>query len=118
MTDINEENKDLIENKIPFGLLDEETQKRMRAWKHGWQMWNQDENFEGGRDEWHSLSFITQFTASSCYVLRAKPAPEPEIADVKHELIVRIESPFLVKTVHFRLFFDRFLQNPTIEEIE
>ena len=39
MTDINEENKDLIENKIPFGLLDHETRERMMAWKHGWQVW-------------------------------------------------------------------------------
>ena len=39
MTDINEENKDLIENTTPFGLLDEETQERMMAWPHGWQEW-------------------------------------------------------------------------------
>jgi hypothetical protein len=35
----NEENKDLIENTTPFGLLDEETQKRMKAWPHGLEVW-------------------------------------------------------------------------------
>jgi len=113
MTDINEENKDLIENTTPFGLLDEETQERMRAWPHGWQVWNQ--NFENG---WIEVAFSSQFAAKSNYVFRAKPAPEPEPVEVLHEVSITVESPLLAKEMHFKLSFDADLKNPTIEEIE
>lgn len=33
MTDINEENKDLIENRIPFGLLEPDVQERLKVWE-------------------------------------------------------------------------------------
>ena len=118
MTDINEENKDLIQNTTPFGLLDDETQNRMRAWEHGWQVWNQSENFANG---WTEVAFSSQFTATSGYVFRAKPAPEPEPEPlaVLHEVSITVESPLLLdKEMHFKLTFDADLKNPTIEEIE
>jgi hypothetical protein len=115
MTDINEENKDLIQNTTPFGLLDEETQERMRAWKHGWKVWNQNENFADG---WTEVAFSSQFAANSGYVFRAKPAPEPEPVEVLHEVSITVESPLLAKEMHFKLSFDANLQNPTIEEIK
>ena len=117
MTDINEENKDLIENTTPFGLLDDETQERMRAWPHGWQVWNQNENFADG---WTDVAFSSQFVANSGYVFRAKPAPEPEPepVEVLHEVSITVESPLLDKEMHFKLTFDAKLDNPTIEAIE
>jgi hypothetical protein len=117
MTDINEENKDLIENTTPFGLLDKETQERMRAWEHGWKVWNQSENFADG---WTDVSFSSQFAANFGYVFRAKLArePEPEPSEVVHEVSITVESPLLTKEMHFKLSFDAELKNPTIEEIQ
>ena len=115
MTDINEENKDLIENKTPFGLLDDETQERMRDWKHGWQVWNKNENLAGG---WTDVAFRSQLHTNSGYVFRAKPAPEPEPVEVRHEVSITVESPLLDKEMHFKLTFDKKLENPTIEAIE
>jgi hypothetical protein len=110
MTDINEENKDLIENKIPFGLLDHETQERLRAWPHGWQLWIED--------FWTDIASSSQFGANPGYVFRAKPEPEPEPVEVLHEVSITVESPLLDKEMHFKLTFDAKLDNPTIEAIE
>jgi len=117
MTDINEENKDLIENTTPFGLLDDETQERMRDWKHGWQVWNKNENLAGG---WTDVAFRSQLHTNSGYVFRAKPAPEPEPepVEVLHEVSITVESPLLAKEMHFKLSFDKKLENPTIKAIE
>jgi hypothetical protein len=115
MTDINEENKDLIQNTTPFGLLEHETRHRLMAWKHGWQVWNQNENFADG---WAEVAFSSQFAENSGYVFRAKPAPEPEPVEVLHEVSITVESPLLDKEMHFKLTFDANLQNPTIEEIQ
>ena len=70
---INEENKDLIENKIPWGLLDEETKERMKAWEHDWEFWDWNgANWDGGK-------WITIHRDNNSFVLRgvyrAKPAP-------------------------------------------
>jgi len=117
MTDINEENKDLIENTTPFGLLEHETRHRLMAWKHGWKVWNQNENFADG---WTEVASSSQLAANSGYVFRAKPAPEPEPepVEVLHEVSITVESPLLAKEMHFKLTFDADLQNPTIEAIE
>jgi len=112
MTDINEENKDLIENTTPIGLLDEETQERMMAWPHGWEEWTQF------ADDWTEVAFSPR--AGTGYVFRAKPAPEPEPepVEVLHEVSITVESPLLDKEMHFKLTFDAKLENPTIEEIK
>ena len=117
MTDINEENKDLIKNTTPFGLLDVETQERMKDWEYGWEVWNQNENFAGG---WTDVAFSSQLDANSGYVFRARPAPEPEPepTEVLHEVSITVESPLLAKEMHFKLSFDADLKNPTIEAIE
>jgi hypothetical protein len=119
MTDINEENKDLIDNTTPFGLLDEETQERMRAWKHGWQVWTKSADDPVWR-KWNEVASSSQLAASSGYVFRAKPAPEPEPepVEVLHEVSITVESPLLDKEMHFKLTFDAKLDNPTIEAIE
>jgi hypothetical protein len=117
MTDINEENKDLIENKIPFGLLDEETQERMRAWPHGWKVF--DHRMTGG---WGDIKQITLVLGdTTCErVFRARPAPEPEPepVEVLHEVSITVESPLWPKEMHYKLSFDENLENPTIEAIE
>jgi hypothetical protein len=117
MTDINEENKDLIENTTPFGLLDEETQERMRAWPHGWEEWTKSADDPVWR-KWTEVAFSLQFAANSGYVFRAKPAPEPEPVEVLHEVSITVESPLLPKEMHYKLSFDENLENPTIEEIK
>ena len=118
MTDINEENKDLIENKTPFGLLDEETQERMCAWPHGWQEWSRHSSGLGWSDvpEVEGIALMTYATYGFAY--RAKPAPEPEPVEVLHEVSITVESPLLAKEMHFKLTFDAKLENPTIEEIK
>jgi hypothetical protein len=117
MTDINEENKDLIENTTPFGLLDEETRERMMAWPHGWEEWTKSADDPVWR-KWTEVSFNSLLAASSGYVFRAKPAPEPEPVEVLHEVSITVESPLLDKEMHFKLTFDAKLDNPTIEAIE
>jgi hypothetical protein len=72
MTDINEENKDLIENKTPLGLLDKEARKRMIFWPHGWQIWSSK------FDAWADINMI--YFDNFEKVLRAKPAPSPRQA--------------------------------------
>jgi len=116
MTDINEENKDLIENTTPFGLLDGETQERMRNWKYGWKVWDQNRYFDGWADD----AFSSQLDANSGYVFRARPEPEPEPepVEVLHEVSITVESPLLAKEMHFKLTFDAKLEKPTIEEIK
>jgi hypothetical protein len=124
MTDINEENKDLIKNKIPFGLLDEETQARMKAWKHGFEVWNAHEAVAGGwASVWDSVferDGYSHFDNNVNAVFRAKPAPEPEPepGEVLHEVSITVESALLAKEMHFKLSFDADLKNPTIEEIQ
>ena len=115
--DMNTLNSDLIENTTPFGLLDEETQERMRAWPHGCKVWSQNENFADG---WTDVAFNAKFAANSGCVFRAKPAPEPEPEpiEVLHEVSITVESPLLPKEMHFKLSFDADLKNPTIEEIK
>ena len=66
---INEENKDLIENRIPWGLLDEETQERMLGWKYGWSRCFQYETPSG----WITTNL--GYGTRDCEVYRAKPAP-------------------------------------------
>ncbi len=68
MSNINEENKDLIENRIPFGLLDEETQERMKAWEHGTVFWAHNDGV------FHDRPQDNYFWDTAVY--RAKPAPE------------------------------------------
>ena len=64
-----QDNKDLLENRIPFGLLDPDVQERMKAWEHGWEWWS------GGR-AWSNRAKPAWGSES---VYRAKPAPvEPE----------------------------------------
>jgi len=119
MTDINEENKDLIENKTPFGLLEHETRHRLMAWKHGWEEWTKSADDPIWR-KWTEVASSSQLAANSGYVFRAKPAPEPEPepVEVLHEVSITVESPLLDKEMHFKLTFDANLQNPTIEEIQ
>ncbi len=115
--DMNTLNSDLIENTTPFGLLDEETQERMRAWPHGCKVWSQNENFADG---WTDVAFNAKFAANSGYVFRAKPAPEPEPepSKVLHEVCITVESAILDTEMHFKLSFDADLKNPTIEAIQ
>ena len=77
---INEENKDLIENKIPWGLLDKETKERMKAWEHGWEIWGHNHKvgplraYYWQEDESKmEKSKIAGFAIDAPY--RAKPAP-------------------------------------------
>ena len=116
MTDINEENKDLIENTTPFGLLEHETRHRLMAWKHGWQEWEDDGMGRRWSDVLHRLTDVV----NDGLTYRAKPAPEPEPepVEVLHEVSITVESPLLAKEMHFKLTFDAKLENPTIEEIK
>jgi hypothetical protein len=124
MTDINEENKDLIENTTPFGLLDEETQKRMKHWPHGLEVWiagrKDHEAVAGGWASVFEFNDYSHFDDNSSYAFRAKPAPEPEPepTEVLHEVSITVESALLDKEMHFKLSFDADLKNPTIEEIQ
>ena len=115
MTDINEENKDLIENTTPFGLLDDETQERMQAWPYGWQVWHGTDPEPDGCTGWLPQSIFDPMDGD---VYRAKPAPEPEPVEVLHEVSITVESPLLAKEMHFKLSFDKKLENPTIKAIE
>ena len=66
MEEINEKNKDLIENRIPFEFLDEETQKRMENWAYGFKGW------DTMQQKWVTVTKPARPYA----VYRAKPAPE------------------------------------------
>ena len=114
MTDINEENKDLLENITPFSLLDEETQNRLLAWPYGWKVWQHD----GTSFRWLNVSGRLMDVSNGGLVYRATPAPEPEPVEVLHEVSITVESPLLDKEMHFKLTFDKKLENPTIEAIE
>lgn len=64
-----EDNKDLTENRIPFGLLEPDVQERMKAWEHGWA------HYVAG-NVWCPVGKSRWFDD---YTYRAKPAPvEPE----------------------------------------
>ena len=66
-----QDNTDLLENRIPFGLLEPDVQKRMEAWEHGHEYWNPPE--EG----WELVPKGDCLYETLVY--RAKPAPvEPE----------------------------------------
>lgn len=65
-----EDNKDLTENRIPFGLLEPDVQKRMKAWEHGCEYWDCGNVWLPHTSGWGYLDHNTY---------RAKPAPvEPE----------------------------------------
>ena len=120
MTDINEENKDLIENKTPFGLLDEETQERMCAWPHGWQEWSRHSSGLAlvGRSRSRRYRFNDLCNLWICVPRKARTRARPEPVEVLHEVSITVESPLLDKEMHFKLTFDAKLENPTIEEIK
>lgn len=64
-----QDNKDLLENRTPFGLLDPDVQERMKAWTHGWK------HYVAG-NVW---CFVETPAWFDDYTYRAKPAPvEPE----------------------------------------
>lgn len=64
-----QDNTDLTENCIPFGLLKASVKKRMASWEHGYELW------QGG--EWINCLGRPPFNYD--YTYRAKPAPvEPE----------------------------------------
>lgn len=69
---INEENKDLIENRIPWGLLDEETRNRILDWTNGVEFWAYDEFSRKCR--WGLLD-VNSPEFFDDHVYRAKPAP-------------------------------------------
>jgi hypothetical protein len=124
MTDINEENKDLIENTTPFGLLNHETQERMKAWPHGFEVWvagrKDHEAVAGGWASVFEHNDYSHFDDNANCVFRAMdaPEPEPEPSKVLHEVCITVESALLNKEMHFKLSFDADLKNPTIEAIE
>ena len=115
---INEENRDLIENRIPFGLLDKETQERMRAWEHGRKYWII------GNCRWYDCT-DDNYNLFRSLVYRAKPAPERE------ESFVNVYSNGIIFCHDFRnqnfgnrilnrwkITYDEDGSNPTIEVIE
>ena len=59
-----QDNKDLTENRIPFGLLEPDVQERMKAWAHGWEWWSGCNWSNREKPAWADES-----------VYRAKPAP-------------------------------------------
>ena len=66
-----QDNIDLTENRIPFGLLEPDVQKRMQVWEHGWECCAL-----GDGNYWLTIKY-PHWDDSSVY--RAKPAPvEPE----------------------------------------
>ena len=70
-----QDNKDLTENRIPFGLLEPDVQERMKAWGHGHERWSLGVWVDAS--ERLPLEYITHFRDGVVY--RAKPAPvEPE----------------------------------------
>ena len=57
---------DLTANRIPFGLLPEDVQDAMKAWPHGWEIFNGLKKWEHWPDpSWGSAS-----------TYRARPAPK------------------------------------------
>ncbi len=115
MTD-NEENRDLIENTTPFGLLDIATRDRMSAWPHGWQVWKWTSPSWSDVTDLAGVDFMAYANHGLAY--RAKPAPKPEPVEVLHEVSITVESPLIPNEKHFKLSFDAKLDNPTIEVIE
>ena len=75
VTEEQEDNTDLTENLIPFGLLEPDVQERMKAWEHGHERWSLGVWVDAS--ERLPLEYITHFRDGVVY--RAKPAPvEPE----------------------------------------
>jgi hypothetical protein len=115
---INEENKDLIENRIPWGLLDKETQERMLGWKYGWSRCFQYETPSG----WiiTNLRFVTR----DCEVYRAKPAPERRecFVNAYPQGVAQIDANWTglsyEKLARFKIAFDEDGSNPTIEVVK
>ena len=114
--DKNTLNGDLINNMIPLGLLDKETQERMSAWPHGWRVWKGTSS--GWTDATGCTSSDLMIFANRGLAYRAKPAPDPEPVEVRHEVSITVESPLLPKEMHYKLSFDEKLENPKIEAIE
>jgi hypothetical protein len=69
---------DLTENRITFGLLPKDVQEAMKAWPHGWELFN-------GKI-WHSILDLAWYFENT---YRAKPAPK---AVVEHVLYWREEG--------------------------
>ena len=70
-----QDNTDLTENRIPFGLLEPDVQERMKAWEHGHEWWFLGVWAEAS--ERLPLEYIAHFQDGVVY--RAKLAPvEPE----------------------------------------
>ena len=117
---INEENRDLIENRIPFGLLDKETQERMRAWEHGRKHWII------GDCSWYDCTDNNNLYRSLVY--RAKPAPERrehfvnvyETYTSSHATLECARKYYGIETLlnRWKITYDEDGSNPIIEVIE
>ncbi len=59
------DNKDLTENRIPFGLLEPDVKERMQNWPHGLEVWNWNKGWSHNEMIW-GLDYV---------VYRAIPAP-------------------------------------------
>jgi len=119
---INEENKDLIWNRIPWGLLDKKTQERMAAWEHGWC------RFDYYCPHWASAPSAKSDGFCIELVYRAIPAP------VRRECFVNVYPthtfPHLNRKSAFcnmnsvellsrwKITYDEDGSNPTIEVIK
>ena len=117
MTDINEENKDLIENLIPFEFLNEGTQKRMENWSHGFKGW------DTMKQKWVTVTKPARPYA----VYRAKPAPErrecfvnvyPDYTAVHGDIITALHDIDPDTLCRWKIAFDADGSNPTIEVIK
>lgn len=67
------EEVDLTKIEKPFGLLDKETQERLKNWKHGWEGYC-------GSEGWRVCP-MPYWTLGSVY--RAKPAPTVEYKEIR-----------------------------------
>lgn len=121
MEEINEKNKDLIENRIPFGLLDAETKDRMSNWRYGYEVWQGAK----GSDIW--CDFYQYWPPGHKEVFRAKPAPlrrecfvnvYPDNAYVYEDLTVAMEASCSVDLLsRWKITSGEDGSNPAIEVI-
>ena len=118
MTNINEENEDLIKNRIPWQLLDEETKRRMKNWRYGYEVWQG----VAGSDIW---SDYAQYWPPHHYdVFRAKPAQERReyFVNVYPQGVTQRDANWTglshEKLAIFKIAFDADGSNPTIEVVE
>jgi len=128
MSNINEENKDLIENLVPWGLLDEETQSRLLGWKHGWEVWCKHAKHNGDNNwKWLTTNIGCGHFEKAIYykVYRAKPAREwfvnlyPKGAYVYEHLPAAKAGSFGVDILsRWKITSDEYGSNPTIEVID